>query len=305
MKTIFKLALVLVMISLTGETFGQYDRLKKSRLYEGYNTFGLVKVAAGAGVAMYFGDLCTNAECMNSPSWSLALGMKFRMNDRLSFRADFNTYRVGNSKDQYEPRNLTFFATNFELWGGAEFDIFPYGVSRYGRAPFIPYIFAGIGLTYFDPKADYQGTTYRLRPCETEGVAYAPVALIIPFGAGVSYSVGSFTDISLELGYRITTTDYLDDVSTVYQDPGKFSDPVCRALADRRNEGGAPGPSATEGQQRGNPDKNDGYFISTIKVEFTLPHTRVGGTSKKSKNSGAHLSKMSKKYRRKMMKRRR
>ncbi len=305
MKIFLKLAFVLVMGSMVSDSFGQYDRLKKSKMYEGYNTFGMIKVAAGAGVAMYFGDLCTNAECMNSPSWSLALGMKFRMNDRFSFRGDFNTYNIGNSKDQYEPRNLTFKATNFELWAGAEFDILPYGPSKYGRAPFIPYVFAGIGLTYFDPKADYQGVTYRLRPCQTEGVAYAPVALVLPFGGGVSYSVGSFTDISLELGYRITTTDYLDDVSTVYQDPSSFSDPICQALADRRNEGDMPGAPAEEGDQRGNPDKNDGFFIATIKAEFTLPHQRMGGTSKKSKNSGAHLSKMSKKYRRKMMKRRR
>jgi len=129
--------------------------------------------------------------------------------------------------------------------------------------------------------------------------------MVLPFGGGISYSFGAYTDISLEFGYRITTTDYLDDVSTVYQDPSTFDDPICRALHDRRLEGGEAGSAASEGNQRGNPGRNDGFFLTSIKVEITLPNKRFGGTTKRSKNSGAHLSKMSKKYRRNMMKRRR
>ncbi len=303
MKLLFKVVVVALVCLVANDSFGQYDRLKKSKLYSGYNSYGLIKVVVGGGVGMYFGDLCTNADCMSSPSWSLNFGMQFRLNDRFSLRADLNAYTIGNDKDQYEKRNLTFQSTNYELWAGADFDILPYAAFRGARAPLIPYIYAGIGVTYFDPKATYQGSTYRLRPCQTEGVAYAPVALILPFGGGVSYSIGDFTDISLELGYRITTTDYLDDVSTVYQDNNTFGDPVCAALADRSQELGYE--PAAEGSQRGNPDKNDGYFLGAIKVEITLPNTRVGGASKKNKSSGAHLSKMSKKYRRKMMKRRR
>jgi Domain of unknown function (DUF6089) len=305
MKLLLRATVFIISILMVGESFAQYERLKRSRLYEGYNSYGIIKITGGAGVAMYYGDLCTNAECMASPSWALNFGMKFRFNDRFSLRADFNTYTIGNSKDQYEPRNLTFHSTNFELSVGGEFDILPYSVSQYSRSPITPYVYAGIGVTYFDPKATYEGTSYRLRPLQTEGVAYAPIAMVLPFGGGISYSFGSYTDISLEFGYRITTTDYLDDVSTVYKDPSSFADPIARALADRRMEGGNAGSPASEGDQRGNPDRNDGYFLASFKVEITLPHQRVGGTSKKSKSTGAHLSKMSKKYRRKMMKRRR
>ncbi len=304
MKIFFRATLFLIATFFATESFGQYERLKKSRVYEGYNSFGMIKFAVGGGVGMYYGDLCTNAECMARPSWAFNMGMNFRINERFAIRGDLNFYNIGNDKDQSERRNLTFKSTNVELWGGVDFDIIPYDVSHSARAPFMPYVYAGIGFTYFDPKADYMGETYRLRPLQTEGVAYSPIALIIPFGGGVSYALGPFTEISLELGYRITSTDYLDDVSTVYQDPGAFNDPIAYALADRRLEGGNAGIPASEGDQRGNPDKNDGYFLGAIKVEVTLPHMRMGGTSKKSKSTGAHLSKMSKKYRRKMMKRR-
>jgi len=66
----------------------------------------------------------------------------------------------------------------------------------------------------------------------------------------------------------MTFTDYLDDVSTVYPGINSFSDPVAAALSDRGHELDL-SPKA-QGKIRGNPEKNDGYFIVNVKVEYYL-----------------------------------
>jgi hypothetical protein len=78
-----------------------------------------------------------------------------------------------------------------------------------------------------------------------------------------------FLNVAIESGHRITFTDYLDDVSTVYKDQASFSDPIAAALADRKPELGLPG--RPTGSIRGNPDKNDGYMLLNVKFEYYLP----------------------------------
>jgi len=76
---------------------------------------------------------------------------------------------------------------------------------------------------------------------------------------------GPFFNVALEGGYRLTFTDYLDDVSTVYPDPASFTDPIAAALSMRYEDPVPPG------TQRGDPNQNDGYFLLNIKVEYYLP----------------------------------
>ncbi len=65
---------------------------------------------------------------------------------------------------------------------------------------------------------------------------------------------------------RFLFTDHLDDVSTVYQDPSTFTDPIALALADRGPEIGVEPRDA--GDVRGNPDRNDNYYIISLKIEY-------------------------------------
>ena len=57
------------------------SRLKSSRLYAGYNSFGIVKLAVGGGTSWYYGDVCE--DCLN-PKINLNLGMHLRFKDRIS-----------------------------------------------------------------------------------------------------------------------------------------------------------------------------------------------------------------------------
>jgi hypothetical protein len=151
-------------------------------------------------------------------------------------------------------------------------NLFPTGSRYYKRKLVNPYAFAGIGVTYFNPKAELDGTWYALQPLETEGLSYSRFTPVINFGLGVTFMVNPFFNISVDGGYRLAFTDYLDDASGPgYRDLATFTDPIAEALSDRRDPQFRGDGLNTPGGVRGNPDDNDGYFLLNAKFEYYLP----------------------------------
>jgi len=138
-----------------------------------------------------------------------------------------------------------------------------------------PYGFIGFGMFYHSPKARYQGQWYDLQSLGTEGQflpggkgPYSKFQISFPLGLGVSYRMTEFTGISFEVGYRVTFTDYLDDVSTVYPSQSQMTEimgPIASALS-MSNEIY----EFDEGVIRGNPESNDGYLIVTFSFNYFL-----------------------------------
>jgi hypothetical protein len=139
----------------------------------------------------------------------------------------------------------------------------------YQRPPFNAYGFIGVGLLYFNPTAELNGTRHALQPLMTEDVPYSRTQLVVPFGLGIKLKMGPFFNLAIEGGYRKTFTDYLDDVSTVHPDKSTWTDPIRIALSDRGPEVDA-APRGV-GSIRGNPGKKDGYFLMNVTVEYYLP----------------------------------
>jgi len=150
---------------------------------------------------------------------------------------------------------------------------------------FSPYLVLGAGLFHYNPKAMYQGQWVELRPLHTEGQsfseykdrpAYSTFSWCLPAGAGLRYSNNTRMGYRLEMVYRFTGTDYLDDVSTRYIDAALFakylpaaSAAMAGALADRSNE--LPGRKRNEpGNIRGNPSNKDAYFSFACTVSIVL-----------------------------------
>lgn len=238
--------------------------------YKLKNWHGALSYIGGYGFCSYYGDLKDNRiDLWAKPSTQL--GLQYRYNDRLHFRSELVWYRISGADSLNSPdtgiydRNLSFRADNFEWNAVALLHLF----NKYSRfsPPINAYAFAGLGLTTNTPKAYYQGEWHKLRPLQTEGVEYGAVALVIPFGGGVAFHLSKSWDIYVEYGYRITFTDYLDDVSTVFKGVDNFDDPLAAALSDRRPEMGlAP---LKPGQRRGNSGVNDWYLIAGVKLLYT------------------------------------
>lgn len=163
------------------------------------------------------------------------------------------------------------FATNLnELAIIGEFNFMKY-IPEAGENRYTPFIYLGVGITGFNPQANYMGQTYDLQPLKTEGQskAYSKTAISFPYGVGVKYNFSGKWSMTTDIGYRHPSTDYLDDVSKNYPDPAKLQSDLARALSDRSGENtgvyiGAPN------TQRGDLRPKDTYMFVTVGISFTF-----------------------------------
>jgi len=145
------------------------------------------------------------------------------------------------------------------------------------------YIFVGVGVTAFNPKAELNGEWIALQPLGTEGQGlagrpdlYNRFTIAFPFGAGVKYRIDRQLAISFELSLRYTMSDYIDDVSTSYYIPSEIEAAYgtnAAVLSDR-----ALNPTLTgvieygDGRnnylQRGEPRYNDAYMFGIFSIHY-------------------------------------
>lgn len=286
-KTLILFCLVTFIVASVAQA--QPRRYKSGTRAFSDNFYGIWKFTAGAGIASYKGDLGGPPDAVIRPVRpDVHVGAQYRLTSRWSLKSEFGWYRIAASdeKGKNPQRNASFRSDNFEGYVAGMFDLRPYS-RRYTRTasnPLHPYLFAGIGFTTLSPQAQINntGTWYNLRDFQTEGVNYSPIALTLPLGVGVRWRLTRAFDMSVEMSYRFTSSDYLDDVSTDY--PADF---VAGAVADPiRNALIAPGDRAVITdffRKRGDPSQRDGFFTLGIKIEYnTVPYANYGrGASRK------------------------
>lgn len=159
-----------------------------------------------------------------------------------------------------------------------------------GAPKLSPYLMAGIGWFSFNPQTKLGDEWIYLQPLHTEGQGFkeyrgrSPYKLsqvAFPVGGGLKYELSNLFTIRGELIYRYLSTDYLDDVSTVYVDPALFDKylpaeqaTLAKALYWRGKELDPQATPPKIGGKRGNSKTNDTYFTLNIKIGFTLGRTR-------------------------------
>jgi hypothetical protein len=128
---------------------------------------------------------------------------------------------------------------------------------------------------------------YKLQPLRTEGEGmseypnskpYKLTQMNIPYGGGVKYFVSERVNFSVELLYRKTFTDYIDDVSKQYVNPNDFAKYMSAsdaALATQLSDKTIPiiFPGMTRwpsGTQRGDNKDGDTYFSLIAKIGIKL-----------------------------------
>lgn len=234
------------------------------------------------GVSQYFGDLNQNYGVQTvSPAGGMYLRRRFGPYIALKAVANYTqvSYDDKFNKVPYEvERNLNFKSDVAEVAIQAEFNFFKFSTGDiYHR--FTPYLTGGIGGFYYNPYTYYRGVKYFLKPLGTEGQNagydnrnYSNVSFCFPIGAGVKYWLRSGINLSFEIADRLTTTDYLDDVSTTYVGADKFK-PVSianpsRALQDRSLEVASEPALGRAGKQRGNNSSFDQYLMAQFSISF-------------------------------------
>lgn len=264
MKKFYLLTYLLVLVTVVAEAQSFYAiRRSRSLIF-----------SAGTGTATYFGELKDKGGYID-PKVNLNAGLQYFVIPQVAVRGEVAWFQLkgddAGTTGAYADRNLSFVSDNFEATITGALHLKPMNYRYYQRPAFNAYAYAGLGLLYFNPKAELDGIMHALRPLMTEDVAYSRTVIMIPFGAGVKVKAGPFFNLVLEGGYRKLFTDYLDDVSTVHPDKSSWTNPLRVALSDRGPEvDRSPRPA---GFVRGNPDKKDGYFLMNFKIEYYLPTT--------------------------------
>ncbi len=246
------------------------------------------EVGFTVGTAHYFGDLNTRSG-LNQPKPSIGLFFRKQFGNyvgmRVSGRYAQLAYSDKFSKNDYQrTRNLDFRTNIFEFAVQGDFNFFKYIPNdlNYG---FTPYITLGLGLFSYDPYTTFEGEKVYLRPLGTEGQSggylgrteYGTMAICIPFGVGIKYSINQKVNLSFEITQRFTTTDYLDDVSTTfapkapYFPDGPNGPSLAYLLQDRSWELDPNNMlSSVPGRQRGWSKQKDQYVIAEVGISFNI-----------------------------------
>ena len=319
-----KVSGTLIMMLTFGLLLVDRDAQAQSRgIFVPYSTAGF-----GVGTSSYFGDFAPYrtplASTFKMMRWSIGGNYTRHFTPRLAARASFIYARIAgddyimNRSEKHESnifyaRNLHFRNDLKEFSVQGIYKLTPDNRSYDRRPQFGAYLFAGIALTAHNPKAldSLNGDWVKLQPLGTEGQGnegyakpYSLVQFAIPIGIGVRYKINSKLDISAELGFRKTFTDYLDDAHGAYADPALFADnPTALALSNRTTERYAArkGADRTEalkkflvvnysletndplaalpttgfgapGTDRGNsPSYTDNYLFGMIHINYMLP----------------------------------
>ncbi len=242
------------------------------------------------GMAHYFGDLNTRA-ALNRPKPAIGVFFRKQFNNYLAMRLSAHYAQLGYSdvysnNDYQKSRNLSFNTDIFEIALHGDFNFFKY-IPGDPEFNFTPYVTLGLGVFSYNPYAYLDGKKHFLRPLGTEGQnisykdpvsgtvrkPYGSMAVCIPIGLGVKYNINDRMNLSFQIAQRLTTTDYLDDVSTTYVGSDKFLDAsnnltTAGILQDRSYEKGTT--IGVEGRQRGWSKQKDQYVIAEIGITFNI-----------------------------------
>ena len=254
--------------------------------YAQIGDFAQGEVGLNLGAATYFGDLNTNCD-LKHPKPAIGLYYLKEFNGYLGFKTMLNFIQVGYS-DSYSTnvfqkrRNLSFDSNIWELAVMGEFNFLKYNPIDPDHS-FTPFINFGIGVFTYNPYTYLNGQKYFLRSLGTEGQnvsyngrkPYGTTALCFPIGEGIKFNLNRNLNVTLAVILRLTTTDYLDDVSTTYAGINNFPSlpngkpSPAQLLQDRSWETGAT-TIGVAGRQRGWSSQKDQYVTTQISFSYNI-----------------------------------
>jgi hypothetical protein len=247
-----------------------------------HGQFARNEVGIFGGVSYYVGDLNPSKHfLLSKPGFGIIYRYNISPRFALKINGFYGTLEGSDASSKANvSRNLSFKSYITDISAEIELNFMRY-ITGHEHYKFSPYIFTGISLFNFNPKARLEGSWYALQPLGTEGQGttlpnvskrYSLTNVAIPFGLGIKYSPAKFLCIGAEWGLRKTFTDYLDDVSTVYADPvvlAAENTEIAAMLADRTVTPDGTAVNNT-GLQRGNSKTKDWYSFAGIFVQFRI-----------------------------------
>jgi hypothetical protein len=216
--------------------------------------------------------------------WDGGVFVRYKWLPQVSLKLAFDYVRIeGDDKLSTNPgrmnRNFNFKNDILDLGLTAEYFFFEdpdLGNTYRYRNSFRAYVFGGVGGFYSNPKTIYQGEYVKLRDYYIEGYEYKKFLLNLPVGAGFYFTFDKKHRIGFEMNYRITFTDFLDDISGNYPaaNPGEgMADAFYIRTKELPN-----GNSKTDGAvlshtwsaKRGDKTHDDAYMTMSVSYSYVI-----------------------------------
>lgn len=192
----------------------------------------------GGGLASfnYTGDLMRS---YSVPNQTVGVNLYYirNFNDGWAGKLNFAAGRIkGSDQNPIDPqaqvRQASFQEFITEISGQATYEFLDFRSDR-ALVKFTPYLTAGAGF-------------FLINRAE-KNADYSDIQLMIPFGAGVKYSLGPLWTLNFEFAARKLFYDYLDDISV-------------QEVTDKRNSD----------FQFGDWNDNDWYYLTSISISYTF-----------------------------------
>ncbi len=244
---------------------------------------------------------------------ALTAAYRYKFTQKINLHTSFNYLSLsGDDKlttEKYRNnRNLNFKTNLYEVGTRIEYcltSLRPRGIYNLKhslgktrkRRVFEANAFIGVAAFYFNPMGKNPVTDeyVNLYKLHTEGQGlnggpkqYKRFGIAIPMGLGFRAIINKEWTVGLEFNYRITFTDYLDDVSTTYYDRAALAAAYGNesAIMSDPNLGNVPGASDPDAMgnraQRGDKNK-DAYMSLQLTVGRIIKSKRAGRTRLRSK----------------------
>lgn len=280
-----------------------------------------VSVGMNFGLADLWGDVGTagpvdhyaNERYWSKPHFMGGIFMRFTGHPSMALRLNLNygtlyandDWNINKAKDAKSieedafQRYLRNQDARANVWEGtAMIEIMPLrfnSESKMANKKMQPYVALGAGVFHYrpqtsliDPVTGHKKWVYtkELR-LEGEGIPNSNSAqrnlwqLCVPLGAGLRWNVGKQMNIGFEWSYRMTTTDRLDNVSSVYLSPDfydRYLSPEDAAVAKQvydKSWAIEPASENPPGSIRGNKDVLDGYSTFSIQIIYRLESNKT------------------------------
>ncbi len=211
-------------------------------------------------------------------------GFTFRKNFNPDFSVKINVEQILLHGDDAHSgvaeqiqRNLKFTSWVTEASAQFEFNFFKFNPFD-RRESYSPYVFVGAGFFHYNPYTFLDGHKVFLHEVGTEGQnlppsqqqnnyskPYARLSACLPIGVGFKYHLGGNFSLDTEYGFRLTLTDYLDDIGGVY--PNYDVNGTNSQLARLSNRSSFP---YVAGDQRGDSWRYDKYFYASVGLIYTF-----------------------------------
>lgn len=329
MKLRFSVLSICLLVALVAQdATAQFDFFKKltsgPRRRNGYIPYATVGL--GGGSSHYYGEMSLYNSVIPSLKiirWNGSVNYTRHLSPRWAARMAFTWARILGDDYFYKESRPELFVRNLHFRNDIkEFSI----VGVYSlvdesrnfqfRKKVVPYVFGGVAIAAHNPVAKPDSTLglgtgwVDLQPLSTEGQGipgynnkpYSLAQIAIPFGLGVRYKLNQRFDVSFEVGFRYTFTDYLDDVSTTYPNPGDLPSELSKSLSNRSLEAiaartgkdrteivrqylinnfnfptnpnldpfGSAIPNYDSGSGRGSSKRKDAYLLTCIQLNYVI-----------------------------------